>query len=85
MNEYTPSGMKQLTSETVNELTKLKASVSITWSGVLKALNTKAAKKYAKTKKDEDKTPLSQRESTQKTSPTAKMLHASRQLATKRK
>ena len=42
----------------MNERTNLKASVLITWSGVLKALEMKAAKKYAKTKNDEDKTPL---------------------------
>ena len=58
LNECTSSGMKQLTSETTNELTKLKASVSITWSGVLKASKAKAAKKYAETKKEEDKAPL---------------------------
>ena len=34
LNEYTSSGMQQLTSETTNKLTKLKASVSITWNGV---------------------------------------------------
>ena len=50
LNEYTSSGMKQLTSETTNELTKLKASVSITWSGVLKASKAKSANKYAGTK-----------------------------------
>ena len=58
LNEYTSSGMKQLTSSTANELTRLKASVSVTWNGVLRASKTKAAKKYAETKKEEDKTPL---------------------------
>ena len=55
LNEHTSSGMKQLTSKTANELTKLKALVSITWSGMLKASKAKAAKKYAE---DEDKAPL---------------------------
>ena len=58
LNEYTSSGMKQLTSATPNELTKLKASVSITWSGVIRSSKAKAAKKYAETKKEEDKEPL---------------------------
>ena len=58
LNEYTSSGMKQLTSETANELTKLKASVSITWSGALKASKTKAAKKYTETKEEKDPRPL---------------------------
>ena len=51
LNEYTSSGMKQLMSSTVNELTKLKTSASITWNGVLKASKAKAAKKYTETKK----------------------------------
>ena len=51
LSEYTSSGIQQLTSETTNKLTKLKASVLITWSGVLKTSKAKAAKKYAKTKK----------------------------------
>ena len=50
--------MKQLIPETANELTELKASVSITWSGLLKDAKTKAAKKYAETKKEENKAPL---------------------------
>ena len=36
LNENTSSSMKQLTLKTANELTKLKALVSITRSGVLK-------------------------------------------------
>ena len=43
LNEYTSSGMKQLTSKTANELKKLKMLVSILWSGVLKAAKTKTA------------------------------------------
>ena len=51
LNEYTSNGMKQLTLKTANELTKLKASVSITWSGVLKAAKTKAKENICKNKK----------------------------------
>ena len=41
LNVYTSTGMKQLTLKTANKLTKLKASVSIMLSGVLKAVKTK--------------------------------------------
>ena len=41
LNKYTSTGMKHLTAKAPNEVTKLKTSVSIKWSGVLKTAKAK--------------------------------------------
>ena len=55
LNEYTSSGIKRFTSKTANELTNLKALVSITWSGVLKAAKIKAAENMQEQKRERTK------------------------------
>ena len=84
MNKYNSNRTKQLTSKTADELTKLKASVSILWRRVLKAAKTKAADIYTRIKRKRIKNLSFRQMTTQKTRPTANMWHALEQLATKK-
>ena len=85
MNKYTSTELKQLTSKTANELTKVKISVLITWNGVLQAATIKVAENFAKSKKEEDKESLITTKDDAKDKPNHKMRRALQQSAMRRK